>query len=109
MGLGLALFDTLRFPAHRRGDVFKLVDQLRDQVRAINPALVVNGQSHGLVILKLAKPSEINRPCALQPRVNWLAFQGEHGEGAFVHTSKWFLADKPLQALNTQRKFAHGQ
>ena len=45
----------------------------------------------------------------LQPRIDWLAFQGKHTEDAFVNAAKGLTADKPLQCLNAQGELSHGQ
>jgi hypothetical protein len=45
----------------------------------------------------------------LKSRINGFAFQGEHGEDAFVYPPERFLTDESLQAFDSQRKLAERQ
>ena len=40
---------------------------------------------------------------SLEPRIDWLALQRDDREHAFVDPTKRFLADEPLQPLDTER------
>src|SRR5579859_616560 len=48
-------------------------------------------------------------PSFLQPGVNRLALQSQHAKDTLMHTTQRFMAHKPLQRLDPQRKLAHGQ
>ena len=40
---------------------------------------------------------------SLEPRINRLAFQGEHTKYCLMHPAQWFFADKSFERFDTQR------
>ena len=46
---------------------------------------------------------------SLEPRINRLAFQGEHTKYCLMHPAQWFFADKPFKRFDAEGKFAERQ
>lgn len=46
-------------------------------------------------------PSFITRK-PLKPRIDWLGFEGQHAEDAFVNSAQWFTAHEAFESLDAQ-------
>ena len=45
----------------------------------------------------------------LEPRINWLAFQGEYTEYRLMHSAQGFFANKPFERFDAECVFAERQ
>ena len=80
--------------------------------------LLLNATEHGrfllisirnfMIIIQMARAGFVAGG-ALEPRIDGLAFQGEHTENALVHTAQRFIPDKTLQGFDAKREFALSQ